>query len=385
MSKLFWAVFDAKQKEKTEEILATFEKEAKDEMGLMSITIALSNLLFPGTSVLHTRLKYVFFVGWIFLRAFDSKKDFTQSLHYYEKQLRYKLQKARDEGKKSDFLGLLGSTKIVKISKKENPEADNLSQPPFSIYFNLLKAWNIIKPEFKHISISELRDESMFDTKYLSIIKDKEFDMCSFKLTKIQKDYIKEKLPKSFLKTYLEGKYSSDIRFIEFDGVIDDEVQSHQLKMAQYFSILMWGSMIYYDYYLGNKSDEIKAKFDEWKVLLDKLPIEYKPQDTLELIKDDLNDKSLHEKRVMFINSWFEFVTKNKSHLELDTTIAIVINRDRVSIKEFLLEREYQLKADKSRLKQLSIQKIQEDSAARYGFYPLEYRWGNIMRFKRDF
>jgi len=59
MSKLFWAVFDQNQKNKTEEILATIEKDSKDEMGLMGITIALSNKMFPGTSVLHTRLRYI--------------------------------------------------------------------------------------------------------------------------------------------------------------------------------------------------------------------------------------------------------------------------------------------------------------------------------------
>lgn len=56
MSSLFWAVLDREQKEKSEELLSTFDKESKDEFGLMSLTIALSNLMFPCTSVFHKKL-----------------------------------------------------------------------------------------------------------------------------------------------------------------------------------------------------------------------------------------------------------------------------------------------------------------------------------------
>ena len=48
-------------------ILALFrEKETRDELGLGAIRDSFSDQLFPGTSTIHTRLRYFFFVPWVY-------------------------------------------------------------------------------------------------------------------------------------------------------------------------------------------------------------------------------------------------------------------------------------------------------------------------------
>lgn len=43
------------------------ERDTVDELGLGSVRDAFSDLLFPGTSVLHTRARYLLFIPWVYL------------------------------------------------------------------------------------------------------------------------------------------------------------------------------------------------------------------------------------------------------------------------------------------------------------------------------
>jgi hypothetical protein len=66
---LAWLDFNAAERERTQRILAMFdEKETRDELGLGAIRDSISDHLFPGTSTIQTRLRYLFFIPWIYLR-----------------------------------------------------------------------------------------------------------------------------------------------------------------------------------------------------------------------------------------------------------------------------------------------------------------------------
>jgi len=370
MSSLFWAVYDEEQKKKSEEILATFDKDSKDEMGLMGITMSLSSLMFPGTSVLHTRLRYIYLVGWIFLEAFKSKKKFSRELlHDREKNLR-KILQTEKKINKDDFVGILGSTKII----DEDGDGEELSQPPFSVYFNLLKEWDIIKD--KNISIIDIDKES-FCNEYIEIIENENFKNNTFKLTNTEKAYIVKKIPPSILHTIFETNITlaEKQHFVDFDTIlIDNPEQKILFENAQKFSILMWGTMLYYNYYLGNESDELKEKFDTWKKIVKPIvKSTWKPSDNiLTLVK-------VNSSQINFINQWYEYIKKEYKNLELENPKEI----DNKSIEEFLRNREQQLKGNRARL--LKQQKGEILEEAKFGINPIEYRWSNIVRFKKDF
>ena len=369
MSKLFWAVYDDEQKKKAEEILATFNKDSKDEMGLMGITMTLSSLMFPGTSVLHTRLRYIYLVGWIFLEAFKSKKDVTiKLLHQKEKELRQILQEQKKKDNKS-FVGILGSTKII----DEDGDGEELSQPPFSVYLNLLKEWNIILDE--NLLVTELCKES-FCQDYIKIIEDKDFRNNTFVLTKIEKDYIVKKIPKSILSTIFNDniELEQEQHFVDFDiELIKDDKQKKLFLYAQNFSLLMWGTMLYYNYYLGNESGDLKDRFDTWiKRVKEVVESDWKPEDTLDLVSNKVN-----QTQKIFISSWYKYVKENDLDLENP------INIGNMSIEAFLTKREQELKGNRSRLFKKQKGEILEE--AKFGIRPIEYRWSNIVRFKKDF
>ena len=64
---LKWIDYDSGAHQRAQRILRLFsERETRDELGLGSIRDAVADSLFPGTSVIHTRLRYLLFVPWIY-------------------------------------------------------------------------------------------------------------------------------------------------------------------------------------------------------------------------------------------------------------------------------------------------------------------------------
>jgi hypothetical protein len=66
-SRLTWIDNDSQARERSLRILALFrEKESRDELGIGGIRDAIADRLFPGTSTIQTRLRYMLFVPWIY-------------------------------------------------------------------------------------------------------------------------------------------------------------------------------------------------------------------------------------------------------------------------------------------------------------------------------
>src|SRR5437867_6625400 len=51
------------------ERLASGEQDTRDEIGFLLIHQGFADRFFPGTSVLHTRIRYALFVPWLYRRA----------------------------------------------------------------------------------------------------------------------------------------------------------------------------------------------------------------------------------------------------------------------------------------------------------------------------
>ena len=65
-----WLDQDDAQRAAMNEVVKLFQdKSSVDELGIGAIRDAFSNSFFPGTSVLHTRVRYLLFVPWALLAA----------------------------------------------------------------------------------------------------------------------------------------------------------------------------------------------------------------------------------------------------------------------------------------------------------------------------
>ncbi|WP_240513812.1 DUF6361 family protein [Brevibacterium aurantiacum] len=67
-----WMATDAEQSRRMMEVVDQFRDSTTiDDLGLGGIRDAFSDTLFPGTSTLHTRIRYALFVPWLMQLASD--------------------------------------------------------------------------------------------------------------------------------------------------------------------------------------------------------------------------------------------------------------------------------------------------------------------------
>lgn len=67
MPSLTWIDHDTEARERSLRILALFqERESRDELGLGGVRDSFADRLFPGTSTIQTRLRYMLFVPWMY-------------------------------------------------------------------------------------------------------------------------------------------------------------------------------------------------------------------------------------------------------------------------------------------------------------------------------
>ena len=129
-STLSWIDYDSKSRERTLEILSLFqEKESRDELGIGSIRDSLSDLLFPGTSTIQTRLRYMLIVPWL-LQELEHKRVPAKGFPRIADRLERSLIKPLLES--DDSAGVIGRTSGLDVKRL-----------PSSVYWAGLSAWGI--------------------------------------------------------------------------------------------------------------------------------------------------------------------------------------------------------------------------------------------------
>lgn len=127
---LTWIDHDPAARERSLRILYLFqERESRDELGLGGIRDSFADQLFPGTSTIQTRLRYLLFVPWIYA-ALEKRREkpekFAALAEKRERQLISVLQAAADNH------GVIGGV-----------AGQGLKRLPSSIYWAGLGTWGI--------------------------------------------------------------------------------------------------------------------------------------------------------------------------------------------------------------------------------------------------
>jgi len=66
---LGWTMLSWDEMRPLERALFGGEQDTRDEIGFLLIHQGIADRFFPGTSVLHTRIRYAFFIPWLYRRA----------------------------------------------------------------------------------------------------------------------------------------------------------------------------------------------------------------------------------------------------------------------------------------------------------------------------
>jgi Family of unknown function (DUF6361) len=117
-----------------ERSLANSEQDTRDEIGFLLIHEGFADRFFPGTSVLHTRVRYALFVPWLFQRAARIRRrgsDLDSTIRHLLIELAIRLKQLGGEPN-----GVIGGDKLGQLT----------SQPPDRVYWTALRAWRLLLP-----------------------------------------------------------------------------------------------------------------------------------------------------------------------------------------------------------------------------------------------
>ena len=118
-----------------ERSLANSEQDTRDEIGFLLLHQGFADRFFPGTSVLHTRIRYSLFIPWLYQRAASERgrgADIDAAIRRLLIELAIRLKRLGKER-----YGVIGGDKLGQLT----------SQPPDRVYWTALRAWGLLLPE----------------------------------------------------------------------------------------------------------------------------------------------------------------------------------------------------------------------------------------------
>ena len=146
-SLLAWIDHDSQARERTLRILSLFqEKESRDELGLGSVRDSFADQLFPGTSTIQTRLRYMLFVPWIYRSLEEERLPAERFAIEADRLERELVQPLMDS---DDPRGIFGKT-----------AGKRLKRLPSSVYWAGLGVWGIRLTPFSQSEYHRRIDET---------------------------------------------------------------------------------------------------------------------------------------------------------------------------------------------------------------------------------
>ena len=390
-STLTWIDHDRAARERTLRILALFqERDSREELGLGAIRDSFADRLFPGTSTIQTRLRYMFFVPWIY-RELERKRVLPPRFAVKARQMETAL--IDPLLKNSDHAGIFGKRagKLVK-------------RLPSSVYWNGLGVWGIRRIEcsqdeyqrhvdklYKRIEASagdaEEKDgfsgagiwhprlpepPNNFPDQIENLSFTLEYEEASFLLDRFLESH------KESLLTHLAQK--CEPVHCEFPWEHPDRdsfsaIQKKLLNYAEFFSVIMHGAAFLYNLRLAELLDreELKDKhrnnLDKWKVDLQSCRHINLPLEGLwELTSGQGHAITLQA--MAFVSAWCRRVLETRGDVADDP-----------KSRELVKNREQRLKGVRSRFVN---QKMLDQWRGNSGVKRMEYRWGNVKTLLSD-
>lgn len=395
-SSLSWIDHDPKARERTLRIFSFFqETESRDEMGIGSIRDSFADQLFPGTSTIQTRLRYMLFVPWIYQKLENErvpKDSFAIQADKLERNLIQPLLSSDDQA------GVFGRTSGNKIKRL-----------PSSVYWAGLRKWEILRTQYSqdeyHRRIGEIykkRDALSSRKKEKAALGDdfdEDYDAVSWhhqlppppndfpekadlSLTRAEAEFIRDRIQSvcggsllSFLSLYCK---SADTKTPWEHPDYDSFSKDHKelLHHARLFSETMHAAALNYNVQLAKcrQNDELVSEHEKtFNCWWDRFPLDevnsWETGSLWELTSG--RDYKITRRTRDFVESWIELVQRSPREL-LENKRA----------RELVRAREISLKGPRSRFKnRRALDQWSGDS----GTSRLVYRWHKVKVLLKDF
>ena len=388
MSSLAWIDFDEAERQRAQRIMALFqERESRDELGLGAIRDSLADHLFPGTSTIQTRLRYMLFIPWILQMVEDRDGAPSQLM----------ADARRHEIRLADALKAGGETNGV-IGRDAGPRLQRL---PSSVYWAGLGTWGIrLFPGSVDSYFSSLRtirhgwqraregEEAASDGHLthiwhpaLPVVPNGLLDNAKFRLTVDEAQFIIDRLvaeePKSLLTTLAREGIDANCRHIwEHPNLADFPAAARRLvKHGEIFSSVMHGAALIYNLLLSQlreRDDWIanyETRLQEWSAEIDLAAVRvWSLDDFWTAVEHPTHNIRLPAKR--FVTEWLDLVRDGPSG----------VSRSRSALR-LIEERERRLKTSQSRF---SNRAVRDRWGGASGAERLSFRWPQAKAHLRD-
>lgn len=406
-SSLTWIDHDARAAERVNESLASFhQKESRDELGLGVIRDSLADRLFPGTSTLHTRLKYVLLIPWMYQRL---EKNFAHKLVKKNQDIA-KLTRAliddadiqeRDVAKALKQTCGDGTSGERGIIGSNNPAT--LKNLPSSMYWSCLRDWGIYTGSGSRGSYHRNILEILLK-RQKSVDADENNDLMTWHpslpeapdgeptllLSRDEATFVQERIAlkcKGSLLAHLAQHSEIDIGAkYPWQLVMTEHETSRELldllHHAKRFSIAMHGAALMYNHELArvldnhelvrglDKKELIERYAEQWRQWLDEQEtIRVQGWDLAAFWKQIEVIKPGHPVR-FFVEHWVKSMPKfDQSTLDDQEVIGFIINRE---------------KAVKKHAARFANEHARKQWQGASGVGRMTYRWPNVKQLLLD-
>ena len=372
MSQIGWVNFGRHEAEAVQALIgALTDSDARDELGLGTIRDGFSDLLFPGTSTVQTRLRYFVLLPGLFQKAAAQGGDAARALREVETQLIKDFDDLRVKPD-VDLKGLIGSE--VKGALKRMPSA---------VYWSGLGAWQIRLPEWRRATPVEVI-EAMRQRRTCWAEFSGEAGH-GFFLSPDERDWLVEKIAAlaseqgGTLLGHLVQRWKNNKDPVpdlwDLSRVIDPGPQiAEQLRQALDFSQLTYGARILYNLMLAehfkhDRLDDYKKAFSEWCDKPITGPANIQERIKALIVRGPSIGFRLNPQTEDFLDKWLEFALGPKGGDEIQRARALIKQREK-SVKT---EKRARLFMDPA------YPWSGSSGAGRF-----DYRWGRVKQYLED-
>lgn len=266
---LAWIDFDQADRDRTRRIIDLFdEKDTRDELGLGAVRDALSDLMFPGTSTIQTRLRYMLFVPWIY--RIVARDGIQRAPIERARALEITLIKALEAGGERE--GVIGSV-----------AREGLKRLPSDVYWAALFTLGIRRLPGGRGACLEMRDPTAYWAANLPAPEEDFLTQTTFRLRAEEGDFLRDRLrlaaPGTLYCDLAEARDEADCDAIwSHPGRAGFSAQNRALvAQAERFSRLMQGAALLYNLCLaeraralhGSDAGEGEARVEEYRTRLE--------------------------------------------------------------------------------------------------------------------
>ena len=289
---LAWLDHSEAEQRRAREIIRFFSQpESRDELGIGGIRDALSNTLFPSTSMLLTRARYLLFIPWLYregARRGHSGTKLTQWVEWNERQL---IGALRSGGDHEGLIGIFAGPAIKML--------------PSAIYWNTLRRFGILRREVtpgQVVGLPQNSRQADDATEFLGHSNAVwaptlppppddffDFERCDFALTRDEATWLAEQIVNALPGTLLQFLVARRSRIADTSAYAWEDPDAaavrgrvrDALDEARRFALAMHGAALLYNVLLAERAEclglsrhdgrreEFAAHLDEWRAELD--------------------------------------------------------------------------------------------------------------------